>query len=122
MKYDSNFWKHHNEVRKTPLEKKVLELFESKNVSTVHRLASYESPATFRKDLALAMNDKMKIGKPIEMKYSNSSLTYEQMQAAPYQPIFVKNINNADDFFLGSFSLTGSPYRIKLSDVFEYKE
>lgn len=34
MKYDSNFWKQHNEVRKTPLEKKVLELFESKNVFT----------------------------------------------------------------------------------------
>lgn len=34
MNYDSNFWRQHNEVRKTPLEKKVLELFESKNVFT----------------------------------------------------------------------------------------
>lgn len=34
MSYNSNFWRQHNEVRKTPLEKKVLELFESKNVFT----------------------------------------------------------------------------------------
>ena len=34
MNYDANFWRQHNEVRKTPLEKKVLELFESKNVFT----------------------------------------------------------------------------------------
>lgn len=34
MNYGSNFWRQHNEVRKTPLEKKVLELFESKNVFT----------------------------------------------------------------------------------------
>ena len=97
-------------------------IFESENISTAHRLTDYESPAVFRKDLVLVMNNKMKVGKPVEMKYSNSSLTYEQIQAAPYQPIFVKDINSADDFFLGSFSLTGSPYRIKLSDVFEYKE
>lgn len=34
MNYDSNFWRQHNEVRKTPLENKVIELFESKNVFT----------------------------------------------------------------------------------------
>lgn len=34
MNYDSNFWRQHNEVRKTPLENKVIELFENKNVFT----------------------------------------------------------------------------------------
>lgn len=34
MNYDANFWRQHNEVRKTPLENKVIELFENKNVFT----------------------------------------------------------------------------------------
>lgn len=67
------------------------------------------------------MNDCMRNGKPIEMKYSNIQLNDSQKAVTPYQIIYIKDIEEKNGFFLGSFSLTSSPYRIRLADVFEYK-
>ncbi|MBQ9180796.1 hypothetical protein IJ135_01745 [Candidatus Saccharibacteria bacterium] len=71
--------------------------------------------------LISTMKQHMEVGKPLEMKYSNTELSDNQKIATPYQMIYIKEIDEKDNFFLGSFSLTSSPYRIRLSDVFEYK-
>lgn len=75
----------------------------------------------YESELVSVMNDCMRNGKPIEMKYSNIQLNDSQKAVTPYQIIYIKDIKEKNGFFLGSFSLTSSPYRIRLADVFEYK-
>ncbi|MBQ3309072.1 hypothetical protein IJG78_00140 [Candidatus Saccharibacteria bacterium] len=76
----------------------------------------------YEDELVLAMEDCMNNGKPIEMKYSNTQLSDSQKAITPYQTIYIKDIDKKSRFFLGSFSLLSSPYRIKIADVFAYKK
>ncbi|MBQ6487555.1 hypothetical protein IJI89_04015 [Candidatus Saccharibacteria bacterium] len=62
-----------------------------------------------------------KNGQPLEIKYSNVPLNDAQKNMVPFMKMYIKEVDDKNDFFLGSFELTSSPYRIKISDVFEYK-
>lgn len=75
----------------------------------------------YEHELVNYMNSCMNNGKPIEMKYSNTQLDGSQKAGTPFQTIYIKEVDEKHGFFLGSFTLTSSPYRIKLNDVFEYK-
>lgn len=93
----------------------------SDNNGIVYRPSDLFQANKYEAELASTMKDHMSNGKPIEMKYSNTQLSDSQKAVAPFQTIFIKGVDEKNGFFLGSFTLTSSPYRIKLSDVFEYK-
>lgn len=91
------------------------------NNGVVYRPSDLFQSNKYETKLVSIMKDRMSKGKPIAMKYSNTQLDDSQKAITPYQTIYIKNVDEKNGFFLGSFSLTSSPYHIRLSDVFEYK-